>query len=450
MEYELRIIVEKVAVSSQEVVKRETLSIYNVKRPESILDLGLRHAQQISLLEKVQNAVLVEQSILIEPETKVCRVCGQKLKKNGHRTSKLHTVFSDHELPIQKHKCNNPTCNWQGSPTVTSLFGTNIHPDLARLQCEQGARYSYREAEKNLEKINCKPRGINNHTQVKRISGKVGEVLANQNFQMPAPEECAAEATQLIVQVDGGHIPTQEKGKRSFEALSAIVYKPESIREIDKTHRQIVDKNCVVSARSDRLETIKAYLINAAKKQGLGEKTKVTGLADGAKNCWSVLLTLKSHCQALECILDWFHIAKKFQNVHQALGTALSESLESAKWKLWHGKAEECLAKLSLLKENVSDSNQQAKIEELGNYLKQNQKYLVDYHQRERTDLPYTSSVAESHIDSLINARHKRTGKMQWTREGAHNVLPIRAMMACNHWEQQWQSTVLSALAAAG
>ena len=46
MEYELRIIVEKVAVSSQEVVKRETLSIYNVKRPESILDLGLRHAQQ--------------------------------------------------------------------------------------------------------------------------------------------------------------------------------------------------------------------------------------------------------------------------------------------------------------------------------------------------------------------------------------------------------------------
>jgi hypothetical protein len=100
VEYELRIIVEKVAVSSQEVVKRETLSIYNVKRPESILDLGLRHAEQISLLEKVQNAVLVEQSTLIEPETKVCPVCGQKLKKNGHRTSKLHAVFSDHELRI--------------------------------------------------------------------------------------------------------------------------------------------------------------------------------------------------------------------------------------------------------------------------------------------------------------------------------------------------------------
>ena len=60
VEYELRIIVEKVAVFSQEVVKRDTLKIYDVKRPESILDLGRRHFEQIYLPEKVQNAVLAE------------------------------------------------------------------------------------------------------------------------------------------------------------------------------------------------------------------------------------------------------------------------------------------------------------------------------------------------------------------------------------------------------
>jgi hypothetical protein len=449
VEYELRIIVEKVAVSSQEVVKRDTLKIYDVKRPESILDLGLRHAEQISLLEKVQNAVLAEQSILIEPETKVCPKCGEKLKKNGHRISELHAVFSDHELSIQKHKCNNPACNWQGSPTVTSLFGTSIHPELAKLQCEQGALYSYREAENNLERINCKPRRVNNHTQVKRLTGKVGEVLAIQNFQMPDELECAAPATELIVQVDGGHIRSQEQQKRSFEALVAIAYKPENIKDIDRNHRQIVDKNCVASAESDQLKTIKAYLINAAKKQGLRQETKVIGLADGAKNCWSVLTVLLPHCQTLECILDWFHIVKKFQSVNQALGS-VAESLESAKWELWHGKAEKCLAKLSLLRENISDKEKQAKIKGLCDYLKQNQKYLVNYQKRERTHQTYTSQVAESHIDSLINARHKRTGKMQWMREGAHQVLQIRARMACNHWEQQWQDTVLSALGAAG
>lgn len=448
MEYELRIIVEKVAVSSQEVVKRDTLKIYDVKRPESILDLGLRHLEQISLLEKVQNAVLAEQSILIEPETKLCPKCGQKLKKNGHRTSEFHAVFSDHEARIQKHSCSHPECNWQSSPTVTSVFGTNIHPDLAKLQCEQGARYSYREAQNNLEKINCKPRGINNHTQVKRLTGKVGEVLATQNLQMPASEECAAPATELIVQVDGGHIPTQEQQKRSFEALAAIVYKPESIREIDKNPRLIIDKKCVVSAQSDELKTIKAYLINAAKKQGLVAQTKVIGFADGAKNCWSVLSTLKSHCQTLECILDWFHIAKKFQNVNQALGSAFEKSLESAKWELWQGKSDAALTKLSLLRDNVDDQDKKARIKGLYDYLKQNQSYLVNYHQRERNNQTYTSQVAESHIDSLINARHKRTGKMQWTRSGAHQVLQIRATMACNHWECQWQNTVLLALGA--
>ena len=448
MEYELRVIVEKVAVSSQEVVKRDTLKIYDVKRPESILDLGLRHTEQISLLEKVQNAVLAEQSVLIEPETKVCLQCGQKLKKNGHRSSKFHAIFSDHEVRIQRHRCNNPECNWHSSPTVTSLFGTSIHPDLAKLQCEQGALYSYREAESNLERVNCQPRGINNHTQVKRITGKVGEVLATGNFQIPAESECAAPATELIVQVDGGHIPTTEQQKRSFEALAAIVYKPENIKEIDRNHRQIVNKTCVASAELDQLKTIKAYLINAAKKQGFTESTKVIGLADGAKNCWSVLSVLLPHCQTLECILDWFHIAKKFQNVNQALGSAFEKSLKSAKWELWHGKADESLAKLSLLRENVNDKEKKARIKGLYDYLKQNQKYLVNYHQREQTHQTYTSQVAESHIDSLINARHKRTGKMQWTREGAHQVLQIRATMACNHWERQWQNTVLSALGA--
>jgi hypothetical protein len=448
MEYELRIIVEKVSVSNQEVVRRDTIKTYDVKRPESILDLGLRHAEQISLLEKVQNAVLAEQSSLLDSGNKVCPLCGQKLKKNGSRSSKFHAVFSDHELKIQQHCCENPECNWRSSPTVNSLFGTSIHPDLGKLQCEQGALYSYREAQNNLKKVNYFPRSINNHTQVKRITGKVGELLAQQNYQTPVAEECAAPTTELIVQVDGGHIPVQDKQQRSFEALSAVVYRPARMRQVDKNHRQISEKTCVVSAVKDNLKTMKAYLVNAAFKQGISSKTKVTGLADGAKNCWSVLLALQPHCQSLECILDWFHIGKKFQNVNQALAGEFEKSLESAKWELWHGNAEIALAKLALIRENLKDSEKKAKLNGLSDYLKSNQDYLVNYEQRKRASQTYTSSVAESHIELLINARHKRTGKMQWTREGAHQVLQIRAMMANHQWEEIGTKTVLSALVA--
>jgi hypothetical protein len=36
MDYELRIVVEKVAVRSQEVVKRDTIKCYGIQRPVSI------------------------------------------------------------------------------------------------------------------------------------------------------------------------------------------------------------------------------------------------------------------------------------------------------------------------------------------------------------------------------------------------------------------------------
>ncbi len=72
--------------------------------------------------------------------------------------------------------------------------------------------------------------------------------------------------------------------------------------------------------------------------------------------------------------------------------------------------------------------------------------YIINYHERDQSNQTYTSQAAESHVESLINARHKRTGKMQWTREGAHHVLQIRVKMASNEWNDQWQATVLSAL----
>jgi hypothetical protein len=41
----------------------------------------------------------------------------------------------------------------QSSPSIKALLGTNIHLDLAKLQCEQGALYSYREAEQNKREV---------------------------------------------------------------------------------------------------------------------------------------------------------------------------------------------------------------------------------------------------------------------------------------------------------
>jgi len=443
MDYEFRVVVEKVSVSSQKVVKRDTLKIYDIQKPNSILDFGLRHEEQISLLSKVQSAFLAEQSVLIDSGHTECPNCGGKLSKLGFMESKFHAVFSDHKVRMQKHKCKNPECNWQGTPTTITVFGTDTHPDLVKLQCEQGAVHSYRNAEDNLEKLNCQRRSANNYVQIQRVTNQVGERLSQFNMNPPNPDELPVAASELIVQVDGGHIATKDRNKRSFEALSSIVYRPSCIAVIDEHHRQITDKSCTISALDDQLVTMKLYLHHAAIKQGLTAETHVTALADGASNCWSVILALEPHCQSLEPILDWFHIGKKFQHVKNALGEVLAESLESAKWHLWHGKANEGIQKLTMLRDNIADEQKRSKLKKLQEYLENNRNFLVNYDRRKQAGKVFTSQVAECHIDSLINTRHKRQQKMQWTREGAHNVLQIRAMMASNEWEENWLDFVL-------
>jgi hypothetical protein len=139
---------------------------------------------------------------------------------------------------------------------------------------------------------------------IKRMTDKVGAVLSEYNQRTPAAAECPAPAQELIVQVDGGHIPIQEKDQRSFEALSAIVYRPEHLQAVDHHHRQIIEKTCVSSAMDDNLHTMKAYLCTAAHKPEISPDTKVRVLADGAKNCWSVLSALTPECATPECILD--------------------------------------------------------------------------------------------------------------------------------------------------
>ena len=144
--------------------------------------------------------------------------------------------------------------------------------------------------------------------------------------------------------------------------------------------------------------------------------------------------------------MDWFHIAKKFQNVKNALGEGFSESIEKAKWSLWHGKVGESLQKLTFIRDNISDEKKCSKIKGLQDYLENNRDYLVNYDERDKSNQPFTSQVAESHIDTLINTRHKRKQKMQWTKDGAHNVLQIRALMTSNEWEEKWLEFVMPSL----
>jgi len=64
---------------------------------------------------------------------------------------------------------------------------------------------------------------------------------------------------------------------------------------------------------------------------------------------------------------------------------------------------------------------------------------LVNYESRKAAGKPFTSSVIESAIETVVNTRFKKKQKAQWNRESAHRILQIRTSVASNQWESDWK-----------
>lgn len=95
----------------------------------------------------------------------------------------------------------------------------------------------------------------------------------------------------------------------------------------------------------------------------------------------------------------------------------------------------------------VTDSKRRSKLKGLYDYLKNNQTYLDNYEEWQQVDDEiYTSQVAESHTESIANARHKKIRKMQQLRLGAHNVPQIREIIASAAWGDRCQPAILRTL----
>jgi len=122
------------------------------------------------------------------------------------------------------------------------------------------------------------------------------------NLKLLLLETVRAPATASDCQVDGGHIPLKQRDKRSFEALSGVVYRPSA----EMTNIIVRLAELGLSAEDDHLATMNVSTQCGAEA---GMKPDTVALADGACNCWSVILSLPS-LPTTALHLGWFHIAK--------------------------------------------------------------------------------------------------------------------------------------------
>ncbi len=146
-------------------------------------------------------------------------------------------------------------------------------------------------------------------------------------------------------------------------------------------------------------------------------------------------------CFSLTCILDWFHIGKYAQNLKSQLPSQYQNFIDSAKTELWYGRSDLALSILEKFQEELKSDDYKKKVENFSAYIKGNVEYIVDYSNRDKDGLIYTSHIAESTVEHYINQRFKKKQKMQWKRKNAHAVLQVRASIVDKSWDKIWKKS---------
>jgi hypothetical protein len=430
MQIGIRLIAQNYNIETGAVVEEMIVKDEKISKAGTLKELGYLHIEQIDFLQKIQEFKISHQ-IKLNHLTK-CPICNSKTHKMGVFKSKFHSALTDHKVSIQKVACK---CGWIGRSTIEGIYGSAMHPDLLKKQALQGSKESYKKSSVALNAESTANRAINSHSQIFKTVKAIGETLEEIKTSDDYIKKVAS-AEILIANIDGGHIKARGNN-RSFEAMIATVYRPENLKYVDKNHNILTSKTIVASAKEDKQNAIKTLFKTACKTQGMTLATDVTCLADGAENCWSIAHFIKDECKNLTFVLDWFHISMKFKNI--AIPEEYKEQYSKVKWCLWHGKVNDALNRLEQLKSSIEDTSTISKLKRLAIYIENNKDGLINYSDRKRNGLVYTSNLAEGTVNTLINERQKGKQKMLWGREGAHNVLQIRASIHSKSWDSDWE-----------
>lgn len=123
--------------------------------------------------------------------------------------------------------------------------------------------------------------------------------------------------------------------------------------------------------------------------------------------------------------------------------------MNSIKWHLWHGNAEQAAEKITDL-DDILDTHQDDQllaknygklkplaqlIADFQTYVKQNSASIVDYSERQRYGERVSTGFVESAVNQVLAKRLVKRQQMQWTKKGAHLLVQARTKVLNEEWE---------------
>jgi hypothetical protein len=268
----------------------------------------------------------------------------------------------------------------------------------------------------------------------RRRTLRIGQQLAPGFSGQPAAPGSAA---AIAVSVDSTFIRGREKDERHLEVRVGNV-------ETTGGGRQVFG----AVAKSDT--DISALLSQNLGVAGRADATVVTAFTDGCPGLRSVLVNAGIRTPP---ILDWFHLAMRFQHATQTASglvadnasrvqakAVIVEEVERLRWRIWNGKAKNAKRSIDRIRKVMHVYKQERShhtksapsrrlwhaLHTIDDYLRGQSSWLVNYAKRHRAGLRVGTSITEGAANFLVNRRMNKSQQMRWSRRGADLLLQVR------------------------
>ncbi len=250
-------------------------------------------------------------------------------------------------------------------------------------------------------------------------------------------------AKQLIAEMDGSMVPVVDtampkEGRQDKRRCRKLRWQEARLCFV----RDVNQVTPIFYATMGDTERAGCLLYRAALRVGLGFKTQIHGVGDGAK--WIETQMKRVFCKNVKYLIDFYHVSE-----YLAAAAEHSCTSEKEKWRkenqdlLKQSKSEEVLKRIKLRlpldwghKEEKSEI-EDTPVEKCYRYLN-NRKDCLDYKDALDKDLPIGSGEIESSHRYVIQKRLKIAGAW-WKPETAEHMLSLRVLRANNDWEDYWK-----------
>ena len=250
------------------------------------------------------------------------------------------------------------------------------------------------------------------------------------------------EAVNKAVSMDGVKVNILEEGWKEVKVGCIFEFETQrGYRRRSKEKEDLVKaKHQSYTAYLGGPEEFGQLLSAEAERRGYDRAQKRASVGDGAKWIWNLTgLCFPTGCE----IVDWYHgmdhlwyVSRLVYGMGTASGKRWVKCREDA---LWLGQVHSAVKAIEALTEGLSTETQEEVQSEAG-YFRTNARRM-QYQEFREEGYPLGSGTVESGCKNLVTKRMKGPG-MRWSRNGAQNVLALRAEYLSHRWDEAWQLTL--------